>query len=359
MTLDVQLMSNKNASLRGLQRSPLATQHARALGTFAPTTIRPIFILSLPRTGSTLLQRILGSHEAIGTASEPWFLLPLFYALRELGVQAEYEHTIMARSVRGFADEYLPNGVNTYLDAVHDLALRLYAEAAPAKPYFLDKTPRYHHIASDLLRLFPEGRFIFLWRHPLAIAASMIETYGSGCWNLDTFSADLFRGLPALVDTYRKGENRVASVRYEDLVTRPFEEIDRLLRYLELPADETVLTRFREVPMNPEFSDPTGMRAYDRISVDPLNKWKQTMANPFRKAWCRRYLHSLGEGRLTVMGYSLPALLAEVDAVRSDTKHVASDLAHAGTGAVRRSIRSRIVRAPFPLWRSAASRQSD
>jgi len=322
--------------------------------------IRPIFILSLPRTGSTLLQRILGSHEAIGTASEPSFLLPLLYALRELGVHAEYEHKIMARGVRAFADDYLPNGVNTYLDAVHDLALRLYAEAAPAKPYFLDKTPRYHHIASDLLRLFPEGRFIFLWRHPLAIAASMIETFNSGRWNLDAFSADFFRGLPALVDTYRKGENRVASVRYEDLVTRPFEEIDRLLRYLELPADETVLTRFRELPMpNPEFWDPTGTRAYDRISLDPLNKWKQTMANPVRKAWCRRYLHSLGEERLAVMGYSLPALLAEVDAVRSDTKHVASDLAHASRGAMRRSIRSRVVRAPFPLWRSAASRQPD
>src|SRR5215831_7821667 len=121
--------------------------------------IRPVFILSIPRTGSTLLQRILGSHDAIGTASEPWFLLPLLYALRERGVHAEYEHAVMSRGVRGFATEYLPHGTDSYLEAVHDLALRLYAEAAPGKTYFLDKTPRYHHIADDLLELFPEGRF--------------------------------------------------------------------------------------------------------------------------------------------------------------------------------------------------------
>lgn len=314
--------------------------------------IRPIFILSLPRSGSTLLQRILGSHEAIGTASEPWFLLPLLYTLRERGVHAEYEHTVMAQGVRAFAQEYLPDGLDTYRSAVHDLALRLYADAAPGKTYFLDKTPRYHHIANDLLGLFPEGRFIFLWRNPLAVAASLIDTFGDGHWNLDVYSADLLRGLPALVDAYQAGGEQVTSTRYEDLVTRPLDEIERLLRYLGLPPDETVLTRFHELPMrNAEFWDPTGTRDYEGITLDPLRKWERTMANPVRKAWCRRYLRSLGEERLGVMGYSLDTLLAELEVVRSDTNRVTSDFVRAGRGAGRRWIRSRVLRVPFPLWR--------
>ena len=316
-------------------------------------TIRPIFILSLPRTGSTLLQRILGSHEAVGTASEPWFLLPLLYTLRERGVHAEYEHAVMARGARAFAEEYLPDGVDTYRSEVRELALRLYAAAAPGKAYFLDKTPRYHHIAADLLDLFPEGRFIFLWRHPLAVAASLIETFGDGQWNLDVYAADLVPGVQALLGAYHAGGDRVTSTRYEDLVIHPRDEIDRLLSYLELPLDETVVTRFRELPMpNAEFWDPTGTRSYDSITLDALDKWKQVMANPIRKVWCRRYLRLLGEEALDAMGYSLPALLAEVDAMHSRPAHTASDLFHAGTGAGRRWLRSRVVGRPFPLWRA-------
>jgi hypothetical protein len=40
----------------------------------------PLFLLSLPRSGSTLAQRILAAHAGIATTSEPWILLPYLYA---------------------------------------------------------------------------------------------------------------------------------------------------------------------------------------------------------------------------------------------------------------------------------------
>lgn len=42
----------------------------------------PLFLLSLPRSGSTLAQRFLAAHDAIARASEPWILLPYLYTLR-------------------------------------------------------------------------------------------------------------------------------------------------------------------------------------------------------------------------------------------------------------------------------------
>jgi len=48
-----------------------------------------IFILSLPRSGSTLLQRILGGHSQVHTVAEPWLMLNPLYALRETGIEAE------------------------------------------------------------------------------------------------------------------------------------------------------------------------------------------------------------------------------------------------------------------------------
>jgi hypothetical protein len=315
-------------------------------------SVLPAFILSLPRTGSTLLQRILGSHEQIGTSSEPWFLLPLLYALRERGVHAEYEHETMARGTRGFAQAYLPDGEASYLESVHDLAVRLYTKAAPGKSYFLDKTPRYHHIARDLLSLFPEGRFVFLWRHPIAVAASMMETFGGGRWNLDAYAADLFQGLGNLVDAYRENEDRVIAVRYEDLVADPEDEIRRVLRYLGVSDRDTGVDRFQQLELkNRDFWDPTGPGKYDRVSTDPVGRWTQTMGNPLRRAWARRYVRWIGRERLSVMGYDLDGILADIDAIPVGVRRLLPDVLAAGAGYGRRRVRARILRTPFPLWR--------
>src|SRR5688500_15750036 len=71
----------------------------RRVSTTPPT---PLFLLSLPRSGSTLAQRILAAHEAIATASEPWILLPYLYTLRERGAYAEYNHRVLVRAVEDF-----------------------------------------------------------------------------------------------------------------------------------------------------------------------------------------------------------------------------------------------------------------
>ncbi len=317
-----------------------------------PEEIRPIFVLSLPRTGSTLLQRILGSHEAIGTASEPGFLLPLLYATRERGVLADYAHAVNARGVLGFAEEYLPNGRGDYEDAVRDLALRVYRLAAPGKPYFLDKTPRYHHVADDLLRLFPESKPIFLWRHPLAVAASMIETFDGGRWNLDRYASDLVGGLARLVSAREAARDRSVSVRYEDLVARPAEEVARLLDYLGLPHDDSLVTRFAELEMrNREYWDPTGPDRYRSVSTGSLDRWRATMASPLRRAWCRRYVRWIGRERLAAMGYSLDRILDEVDALPRSLRRLPSDAARASKGAARRRVLARALGVPLPLWR--------
>ena len=48
----------------------------------------PIFIISLPRSGSTLLQRILTSHESVASASEPWLLLPLIEMIGSKNIES-------------------------------------------------------------------------------------------------------------------------------------------------------------------------------------------------------------------------------------------------------------------------------
>ena len=273
--------------------------------------IVPVFVFSLPRSGSTLLQRMLATHPAIETASEPWILLPFLYALRRKGVYAEYGHRTSIRALEDFASG-LPGGERQYIEAVRDLALHLYRERAGAGArYFVDKTPRYHVIAGEILRMFDDARFIFLWRNPLAIVASMIEGWGRGHWNLYEFEVDLYDGLEALVDAQRAARERAISERQV------------------------------EVQLDGRMGDQTGVRQYSRLSQEPRIKWTKTLGSPLRKAWCRRYLRWIGRERLQAMGYDLDELLRELDAIPTSWRTVPADAI--------RMLAGRFVRA-FEPW---------
>jgi hypothetical protein len=76
--------------------------------------------------------------------------------------------------------------------------------------------------------------------------------------------------------------------------------------------------------------DPTGARRYSTISAEPVEKWRATLANPYRKRWCRGYLRWVGAERLAVMGYDLEELLEQLDAIGTSPRSVASDAVHGG-----------------------------
>jgi hypothetical protein len=274
-----------------------------------------------------MAQRILTAHKEISSTSEPWILLPYLYTLRDTGTYTEYNHSVMAAAIEDFCHE-LPNGVSDYLAEMRTFTLRLYAKAASDETrYFLDKTPRYHLVSEEVVRLFPEGKFIFLWRNPLAIVASIIETWGAaGKWNLYRAKVDLFSGLANLVATYQRFKEQACAVRYEDLVTKPEEEWERILSYLGLSFDPGALSQFGQVRFRGQMGDPTGTERYQTVSKEPLDKWKYTLANPVRKVWCRRYLRWIGRHRLATMGYDLNELVSELDSIPSSAGSVGSDM---------------------------------
>ena len=285
----------------------------------------PVFVFSLPRSGSTLLQRMLATHPAVETASEPWILLPFLYALRRKGIYAEYGHRTSIRAIEDFAAG-LPGGERQYLDAVRDLALRLYRErAGAAAQFFVDKTPRYHVIAGDILKMFEDARFIFLWRNPLAIVASMIQGWGHGRWNLYEFEVDLYDGLEALVEAQQAAGDRAISVRFAELVDKSPEARDRVFTFLGLEMADADPERQIQVHLDGRMGDQTGVRQYSRLSQEPRIKWTKTLGSPLRKAWCRRYLRWIGRERLRAMGYELDELLQELAAIPSSWRTLPSD----------------------------------
>lgn len=313
----------------------------------------PLFLLSLPRSGSTLAQRILAAHEPIATASEPWVLLPYLYTLRERGIYAEYNHRALAQAVEDFCG-ILPGGREDYLAEIRSLALRLYARASPqGTRYFLDKTPRYHLVSGEIAAAFPEAKLLFLWRNPLAVVASIMETWAGGKWNLYRFKVDLFDGVENLIKTYEKNKHRAHAVGYEDFLTKTEETWDGIFGYLDLPFEPSALETFGEVALGGRKGDRVGSRKYATMSSEPLEGWKRTLANPVRKAWCRRYLRWIGSRRLAVMGYDLDALIAELDAIPVSRRHVGSDIGYGAWGLIRDLTEPKIFKeklSRLPAW---------
>ncbi|MET0558994.1 MAG: sulfotransferase [Solirubrobacterales bacterium] len=301
--------------------------------------VTPVFILSVSRSGSTLLQRIVAAHDGVATAPEPWILLPPAYSLRQRGADAEYMPRLLADAVEDFAAG-LPNGEDDYLAAIRDFALDLYAKSAgEGTTHFVDKSPPYCLIAEEIIRIFPEAKFVFLWRNPLSVIASMIETWGP--WRPTFMTADLFVGWPRLLAAHAAHAERSHAVRFEDAVSGDAATWTALMDYLGIEFDPAALSRFAEVGIEGRMGDPTGRRAYTQLSAAPEDKWRTALANPVRREWCRRYLHFLGAERLAAMGYEQGALLEELAALPRSYENLGTDLWQAAKGVAREPVRVR------------------
>jgi hypothetical protein len=306
--------------------------------------IQPIFIFSITRSGSTLVQRIIAAHEGVATVSEPWLLLPFLYTLRSQGVIAEYSHDMVVDAIEDFGKE-LPRGIDDYRQELHDFVLRLYEKAAgPEATHFLDKTPPYYFVADEIIRLFPEAKFVFLWRNPLSIIASIIETWHHGRWHATAHREDLFIGLPRLMAAYKNNRSHVHSVRFEDLLAGDDEPWRLLMEHLEIPFDPKALSDFTEVELHGRTGDLTGVKTYSALSTEPMQKWQRTLANPLRREWCRRYLRFLGNDRLATIGYDGDQLIRELNSQPTSTAALASDAGRLIGDLLKEPVRAHIRR---------------
>jgi len=289
--------------------------------------VTPIFLLSLPRSGSTLTQRVLATHPKIATESEPWVLLPLYAALEPGLCQARYSQETLEKAIADFCN-VLPDGRNGYHAAVRAFAMTLYSGIAEKQGaiFFLDKTPRYHLIAHHLLDAFPEARFIILWRNPLATIGSRIHSFG-GVWRLQNYQVDLFDGLVNLVRVREAYADRILAIRFEDMVSEPERVFKVVFEHIGLDFRSECLRSFSGVLLKGQMGDKTGLQEYKTFSLNPLDKWKSTLASPVRRAWCRHYLKWLGERRLKVMGYNQDALFDQLNSEPNSWRTVPSDIA--------------------------------
>jgi hypothetical protein len=274
----------------------------------------------------------MATSSSIATAPEPWILLPLIYARRPEGVYSEYDQSLSSGAVSTFA-RGLRGGERAYDDELRAFVERLYERAgADGTRYFVDKTPRYSLIVDDVIALFPDAKFVFLWRNPLAVAASIMDSFAGGRWNLHFCKIDLYEGLDKLVTARTDNVDHSHALRYEDLVADPMATMAGLGAYLDVEFAQDELRSFNDVRLE-GLGDPTGIERYHEVSAESVHAWRSTMANPLRKQWCKRYVRWIGASRLASMGYDLDELVQSLDEVATTPRFIASDIARRLYGA--------------------------
>ena len=119
-----------------------------------------------------------------------------------------------------------------------------------------------------------------------------------------------------------------------------------------LSFDKELFVKFNSIELK-GLGDPVGAKQYKFISEEPLLKWKRSLSNPLRKAWCRRYLCWVGKERLKIIGYDLDNLLSELDSIPSTMHMFCSDFVRIPYGVVSRVMEPELVMHKvrlFPDW---------
>lgn len=195
----------------------------------------PIFIVGLPRAGSTLLEQILSSHSSVDGTLELPNILSLSQRLRRRGRQSDASKypdilgELSAEELKAFGEEFISD-------------TRIHRQDAPL---FTDKMPNnFRHIGLINLIL-PNAKIIDARRHPMSCCFSGFkQLFAEG----QEFSYDLtdigryYVDYVALMDHWDKVlPGKVLRVHYEDVVADIDTQVQRVLDHCGLPFEEACI----------------------------------------------------------------------------------------------------------------------
>lgn len=277
--------------------------------------MKPIFILSLPRSGSTLLQRMLSAHSMVSSAAEPWLLLPLAGVAGEGDFRqfSHYSSRLAVTAIREMIAE-LPGGKAQYHEGLRVFSESVYQSlCSPSDRYFVDKTPRYYLITDFIFEVFPDAKVIFLFRHPLDVLGSIVTTFSRNRFAIHHAHVDLVEGPLRLHEAHARYSGRALTVHYEALVSDPSGIAGQLLEFLDLPFEQQVVSGHREVSFHGSMGDSTGDAKYSRIDNRSIGRWRHILSSATRRRFARSYVRSLGPDVLRTFGTSLDEVVRELD----------------------------------------------
>ncbi|MCY3794436.1 MAG: sulfotransferase, partial [Gammaproteobacteria bacterium] len=267
----------ENSAMTAVLAASCTQQRLAAREDWGHSAPDPIFIVGLPRSGSTLLEQILASHSQVdGTMELPY--IPQF--------------------VRRLAGRRDPTGQTNYPEALWELTAEQcqslgaeFLDAAHmqrgAAPIFIDKLPNNFAHVGLIHLILPNARIIDARRHPMATCFSCFKQLFAAGQEFTYSLEDIgryyqdYRALMAHWDAVLPG--RVLRVDYENVIEDLEGEVRRLLDYCELPFEAACLEFHRNSrPVRTASSEQVRQPIYR----DAMAQWRRFEAHlgPLKQA---------------------------------------------------------------------------
>jgi Tfp pilus assembly protein PilF len=231
---------------------------------------QPVFIMGLPRSGTTLIEQLLSSHSAVRPGGELTFVGEWPKLISQLLPDpAPFpENLTRAWSADG---RHIASMLRDYYFARAE-ARRL---LEPGKLFFTDKMP-FNELWLPLVRMaFPRAKIVRIVRHPLDVCVSMLShelTHGFNCgYRIETIVHQLCAMFDLTAHYRRELDSSEFLLRYEDFVREPERETRRLLEFLELPFEPACLDfhERRRYAATPSYS-----QVAERINDRSVNRYR-------------------------------------------------------------------------------------
>ncbi len=235
---------------------------------------RPIFIVGMPRTGTTLLESILGRHEQVQHAGE----------LDDLPLQ-----------LRWCADRFSKRlmDAQVYRSAANCNAAELGARylqhaawRARGKPVFTDKLPLNFMHVGFIAQALPQARILHMTRNPMDTCFSNLkelfaDAYGYS-YDFDELAAHYGRYRRLMQHWHALLPGRILDVAYEDLVAEPAETGRRVLEFCALDWHEDLLAPDRSESVVTTASSVQVRQPIHRAGVAAWMRYQQPL-EPLRQ----------------------------------------------------------------------------
>ena len=237
----------------------------------------PIFIVGLPRAGSTLLEQILASHSKVEGTLELPNIPALAYKLA--GRKTVNETPDYPKNLSNLSAETLEKFGKDYIDETRIHRTKL--------PHFIDKMPNnFRHIALIHLIL-PNAKIIDARRNPMACCFSGFkqlfasgQQFSYGLEEIGTYYKDYVEVMNHW-DKVLPG--KILRVQYEDVVSNLENEVTRILEYCNLPFEDNCIN-FHKTERN--VRTPSSEQVRQPIYKSGLEQWKnyEPWLDPLKKS---------------------------------------------------------------------------
>jgi predicted Zn-dependent protease len=224
----------------------------------------PVFVLGLPRTGTTLTDRILSSHSQIESTGENQFME---MAIRsESGIHSN--DIINTEMIAAYRDRDIAPVARKYLEAGDYLLGN--------KRFFIDKMPQNFMYLGFIAKAFPDARIVHLNRNPMDACFAMYKQVFSWAFRCSYTLQDLGHYYVAYSRIMRHWRNvlgdRIIEVAYEELVSSHEDQTRILLDRIGVDFEDACLT-FHQNETATASASSTQVR--EKIHTRSVGRWKR------------------------------------------------------------------------------------